>query len=773
MANEHERFRKMVEDSQDWFWEFDENANFTYVSPRIKDLLGYEPEEVVGQNAFDLMDAEEAARVRRHFDPIAKKYLPFNNLENINRHKDGHDVYIESSGTPLFDEAGQFIGYRGIDRDITLRKKSEAALNEKTEALRESEESYRLLVETQNDLVVKVDVDGRFLFVSPSYCKTFGKSEEELLGKSFMPLVHEEDRETTAKAMEKLYHPPHTAYLEQRAMTIDGWRWLAWSDKAVLDEKGQIKAIVGVGRDVTERKQVQEELWTSKEKLQNLVDTSTEWVWEIDLSGQHIFSNHRISEFLGYATDDFLGKPYFDFLHEDDLLDVQEKLPRLISERKGWDGWVLRWRHQDGSYRYLESNARPLFNSAGDLEGFCGTDRDITARKITEEALLQAKQSAEEASRVKSTFLAKMSHEIRTPMIGIIGFSELLESTDLTDIQRKYLATINESCDTLMVLIDDIFDISKIEEGKLKIVPVAFSLKQCIDELITMHRPSIVGKGLSLKVNLSDDLPEKIFGDPQRLKQILHNLIVNAVKFTDKGSITIDTFVVEQKDANVILSISVKDTGCGIAKEAQEDIFEQFAQVDNADTRHFDGAGLGLSICRALSILMGGNIRLESQESIGSTFTLQLPFPVLTKTREEKTPQELPKGLWEGAPLRILLAEDNQESVLYTKTVLEAMGHQVCVVGNGRAALDALEIDDYDLVFMDILMPEMNGDDALSIIRAQEQQQNKPHQAVIALTAYALKGDKDKFLDMGFDGYISKPIVASDIVNEMIKVMRG
>jgi len=228
MSKDDDRFRMMIESSQDWFWEFDENANFTYVSPRIRALLGYEPEELIGLNAFDLMGSDEAERVHRHFDPIAEKYLPFSNLANKNIHKNGREVIIESSGTPIFDEVGQFLGYRGIDRDITERKQVEVDL-------RKSEESYRLLVENQNELVVKVDADGRFLFVSPTYCKTFGKSEEELLGKSFLPLVHEEDRASTAKAMESLLHPPHTAYVEQRALTMEGWRWLAWSYRAIVD----------------------------------------------------------------------------------------------------------------------------------------------------------------------------------------------------------------------------------------------------------------------------------------------------------------------------------------------------------------------------------------------------------------------------------------------------------------------------------------------------------------------------------------------------------
>ena len=368
MSNEDDRFRKMVESSQDWFWEFDENACFTYASPQIRNLLGYDPSELIGLSAFDLMDPDEVERVHEHFDPVAKNYLPFKNLININRHKDGREVVFESSGTPIFDEEGQFRGYRGLDRDITARKQTEAAQ-------RKNEEIYRLLVENQNELVVKVDSEGRFLFVSPTYCKTFGKSEEELLGKHFLPLVHEEDQASTAKAMESLIHPPHTAYLEQRALTVAGWRWLAWSDRAIVDEEGRVEAVVGVGRDITLRKEVTDELRESKEKLQNIFDSSSEWIWEIDLSGRHTYSNQSLLNLLGYGPDEVVGRDYSDFLHEEDSQAVKKLFPKLVAEKRGWNGWVLRWWHRDGSYRFLESNATPIFNSSGEVVGFRGVDR--------------------------------------------------------------------------------------------------------------------------------------------------------------------------------------------------------------------------------------------------------------------------------------------------------------------------------------------------------------------------------------------------------------
>jgi len=763
MSNEHERFRKMVEDSQDWFWEFDEKANFTYASPAIKEILGYEPEELIGLNAFALMDPAEAERVRSHFDPIAKRYLPFKNLENRNIHKDGREVFIESSGTPIFDPEGRFHGYRGIDRDITERKQTD-------EKLRQREENYRLLVENQNELVVKVDADGRFLFVNPTYCKTFGKCEEELLGQSFLPLVHEEDQAATAKAMESLLHPPHTVYIEQRAMTVAGWRWLAWSDRAILDEKGRVEAVVGVGRDITERKQVKNELRDSKEKLQNIFDNSSEWIWEMDLAGRHTYSNKRLSELLGYSLEDFMGKEFLSYLHQDDLLEVEETLPVLIAEKQGWSGWVLRWRHRDGSYRYLESNAKPVFNAAGEMVGYCGADRDVTERKASEVALQAATQAAEAANRAKSVFLAKVSHEIRTPLTAIVGYGELMEDADLNPEHRKYLASINAASNTLSLLINDILDLSKIDAGELVVKQHDLHLRSLVEKLADVQKQQVAEKGLAFAVSIGADVPDSLVGDPLRIQQILINLLGNAIKFTEKGTISIAVAVAEESSDRVLLDISVKDTGIGIAADLHERIFDPFVQGFDANGHQYAGSGLGLSISRSLADLMGGTVELESQEGVGSSFHLLIPLQkksddISTEPFPEKEP--LP---WRGPALNILLAEDNLINIQFIKTVLETLGHKVMAVENGKVALDKLNTNVFDLVLMDIQMPVMNGIDALNVLRELEHLSGK-HLAVIALTAHALIGDRDKYLKMGFDGYLRKPFTNRELVDELVRVV--
>lgn len=766
MSDKNDRFRKMVESSPDWFWEFDENVNFTYVSPRIRDLLGFEPEELLGLNAFDLMDPAEAERVHKHFDPIAKKYLPFHNLVNTNIHKDGHEVVIESSGTPIFDEKGRFLGYRGIDRDVTLRKK-----------------------------------------------------------------------------------------------TAD-------------------------------------ELQKSKTRLQNILETSSEWIWEIDLHGRHTYSNNAIIELLGYRPDEFIGKSYYDFLHAEDLQEVEQALPKLISEKRGWNGWCLRWRHKDGSYRFFESNARPIFNAKDEVVGYSGADRDIserrqaevrlreseerfrtiaemlpgvvfeldlngdikfaskkafelfgfsagaiaegwnaldmvipeertlakqrlrqrltgeavgkveytalrkdgstfpvilnaipmlkgsnpvgflgimtdiTERKENELAILEAKRVAEQANHAKSEFLANMSHEIRTPMIGIIGYSELLASTELSEVQKQYLATICISGSNLMSLIDDILDLSKIEAGKFDITPQDFSLRRAITEVVTTQQTRILSKGLSCTIDTPDDLPDVLVGDPLRIKQILLNLLGNAIKFTEKGTITISVSVAQRSDDKILLDIAVEDTGIGISAEVLGRIFDPFTQADGTTSRRFGGTGLGLSISQRLTDLMGGSLRVDSEEGLGSCFSLRLPLEIaaISKTTEQQARPR--RQVWQGPDLKILLVEDNPTSIAYTISALKMMVSSVEVAGNGKLALEYLKANPVDLVLMDIQMPEMCGDEALHTLRERETKSGS-HQLVIALTAYALKGDKEKYMMMGFDGYLSKPVMIKEMAEEITRVWAG
>ncbi len=386
--------------------------------------------------------------------------------------------------------------------------------------------------------------------------------------------------------------------------------------------------------------------------------------------------------------------------------------------------------------------------------------RDVSAHRRAADELATAKKAALAGERAKSHFLANITHEIRTPMIGILGMTELTLATELTDKQREYLEMARHSAKSLLTVLNDIVDYARIEVGALELARTPFDLHETVEEAVSVFRPLAAKKGLALESRLLGDVPAILVGDASRLRQILINLVGNAVKFTDSGSVILAvSFADDGRDPDAVrLRFAVRDTGIGIPRDKIQAIFDSFTQADVSPARRYQGAGLGLAIVRHLVAMQGGDYGVESEEGQGSVFTFTLEFALPAGHAEDGPAPLVPGEAAHARPLTVLLAEDNPINQLYAKELLETDGHRVVTAHTGRRALEILRRRHFDVILMDIQMPEMDGLEATRAIRADETGDFDPDIPIVALTAHALKGDRETFLRAGMNEYLSKPV---------------
>ena len=529
--------------------------------------------------------------------------------------------------------------------------------------------------------------------------------------------------------------------------------------------------------DLLLRERSTRQLQASETRYRNLAENSADWIWAMDVDRQLTYSNERCRDMLGVSPASICQSDFLSLLHPDDVAQARQTVARAIAERRGWQNVLWRWRHADGQYRHLESNASPVLDDDGQLRGFTGVDRDVTQRLQAEAELRRhrdhleelvasrtadlslAKELAEAANRAKTTFLANVSHELRTPMNGIIGMTDMALQRATDEKLLRQLTVISESSHHLLSVINDILDISRIESERMQLELREFRVGDIIGALLGAARIKAEKKGLQIDLSLAPEIEQAtVIGDAQRLKQVLRNFINNAIKFTEHGRIGLVAQVLEHTPVSLLLKFEISDTGIGIAPEVQRRLFRPFEQGDGSTTRKYGGTGLGLSISQRLIRLMGGELGLHSAPGQGSTFwfTVRLAKPAATPTADQAMADGAEARLRaEFAGSRILLAEDEPVNQEVTRALLEAIGLTVDLAEDGQEAVEMAGQQAYDLILMDMQMPRLSGVEATRLIRALPGYADTP---IIGLTAYAFPQDRDACLQAGMNAHVAKPL---------------
>lgn len=411
-------------------------------------------------------------------------------------------------------------------------------------------------------------------------------------------------------------------------------------------------------------------------------------------------------------------------------------------------------------------------NDQGEIESLVVIDSDITTRKKAEEEILNAKKMAEESSRAKELFLANMSHEIRTPMNAIMGIVQLMQDMELNSTQKQYLHSLKFAGESLLYIINDILDLAKIESGKMTIEKIGFNLSTLIEDLINSMQYKAKEKKIALLTEVQKNISQNVIGDPVRLNQILTNLLGNAIKFTEKGQVKLTVRQTKKADENIFLAFEVSDTGIGIAKEKQDIIFSAFEQAQKETSRKYGGTGLGLSIVKKLVELQGGQITLDSELGKGSKFSFTLSFVIAEKSYavQEKIAELAPRPDLSGK--EILLVEDNALNQMVAEKFLEGMNLNITIVGNGAEAVSMLKKKNYDIILMDIQMPEMDGYEATRYIR-ENFSEDQRHIPILAMTAHAFRDEEDKCKKAGMNDYISKPLNRAVLQDKVVQLLNS
>jgi two-component system sensor histidine kinase/response regulator len=657
--------------------------------------------------------------------------------------------------------------------DITDHMRSE-------QALRESEQRWRILTEALPQFVWTASADGTSDYFSAQIVEYTGLAENALLAWGWMDVLHPDDREHTRNSWIDAIAKERNHEVEHRIRSSDGaFRWFTTRGVPIRDTAGHIVKWFGTCTDITEHKRSEQALRESEQRWRSLTEALPQLVWTATPDGACDYFSTQWTQFTGIPESHLLGWQWMETLHPDDREATRHLWTESVAGRSDYDV-EYRVRRLDGEYRWFKTRGLPIRDNERRIFKWFGTCTDITEVKMAAEELRLAKETAESANRAKDEFLANVSHEIRTPMNAILGMTELALDTPLTDFQRQSLKTVKAAADNLLGIINDLLDFSKIEAGKLELDPGDFSLRIVLRDTLRVLAMRAHKKGLELVSDVETNVPDTLVGDAGRLRQVLLNLVGNAIKFTDEGEVVV---TIRRQESGVrsqglddtspadscLLQFAVHDTGIGIPHDKQEKIFRAFEQEDTSTTRKYGGTGLGLSIAARLVALMGGTITVDSAPGRGSTFTFTAQLGRQPHSVDSAAPQ--PPVLLDSLP--VLIVDDNSTNRHILEEWLRNWRMAPVAVGDGVAAMDTLWDaatlgNPYTLVLLDARMPDTDGLVLAAKIRKRAELSAT---RIILLTSGSMPHDLAELRELRINAHLLKPLQQDELLETIYRVM--
>ena len=763
-----ERFDLVARATNDTVWDWDFGSNEIWWNPGITVTYGHASGSV--QTCADWWVArihpEDRDRVVAGVDAEIDSGGQTWSGEYRFERADGTYAYVHDRGYIIRDGAGRAARMIGAMMDISERRQVE-------ERVRQLEQRFSKIF-SMSPVAISVSrlADGEVLEVNDAFSKMLGYERDQLALHTAALRRAWQTPQDRAAMRARITDDSSISGFETQLQTAAGATISVLFSAEVVELDGE-PHLLCLYSDISERKRSEQALRFSEEKFRSIVETTKDWVWAVDLDGRLIYSNPAVQAVLGYEPEELLGSVMLRYLHPEQRAQVEQEYLRLRARCEGWSNWLMRWSHKDGGERYLKSSALPVFDANGELIGYRGTDHDVTAIKQFEFELSEAKRRAESANQAKSEFLANMSHEIRTPMNGVIGLTNLVLKTRLTEQQQDYMELIRASADSLRRLLNDILDFSKMEAKKLELDLAEFDLREEVANVLRTFGAAAGEKDLELALDIAPEVPAQVVGDNGRLAQVLINLTSNAIKFTRKGEVVLRVRQLSHGAGATELQFSVADTGIGISPQQQERIFESFVQGDASTTRQYGGTGLGLAIVSQLVALMEGRLWVESEAGAGTTFhfTVRLRVPERAASGAPAPPPQYHRPELKALP--VLVADDNPTTGAIIAGLLRSWDMQPVLVGGCEQALAELQRaaaagGAYQVALCDARLCGEGFEALLAALRASSQLGPR---MIVMTSARDLPAEVEAFRGAGVSQFVRKPFKHSELFAAVMQVL--